>query len=153
MLILTFGKNPNGLRGLFSGGLLSRWTRMLASLAMHRDFNEISSTWEKKGGLGCSSSCIEGFQKTISDCALIDLEFKGNSFTWTITRKAEANIRERLDRAMANVEWRRKFPKAQVFHDVIFGSDHCPLIIDLCVPLKKIPRYLNLNNVVNTPRL
>ncbi|KAH7861692.1 hypothetical protein Vadar_029377 [Vaccinium darrowii] len=75
---------------------------------------------------------------------------RGNSFTWTNNQEGEANIRERLDRAMANVEWRRKFPKAQVFHDVIFGSDHCPLIIDLCVPLKKIPRLFKFESMWST---
>lgn len=47
------------------------------------DYNEIGSIWEKQGGVGCSSSWIESFQQTISECALIDLEFKGDAFTWT----------------------------------------------------------------------
>ncbi|KAH7854077.1 hypothetical protein Vadar_009826 [Vaccinium darrowii] len=51
---------------------------------------------------------------------------------------------------MENVEWRRKFPKAQVFHQFILGSDHCPLINDLCVPLKKIPRLFKFESMWST---
>lgn len=40
---------------------------------------------------------------------------------------------------MANVEWRNLYPLAQVFHDLLVGSDHCPLILNCCIPLKKVP--------------
>ncbi|KAG5563119.1 hypothetical protein RHGRI_005763 [Rhododendron griersonianum] len=51
----------------------------------------------------------------------------------------EGNIRIRLDRALADVEWRNLFPLAQVLHEVRIGSDHCPLVIKCRVPLKRIP--------------
>ncbi|KAH7852749.1 hypothetical protein Vadar_028837 [Vaccinium darrowii] len=104
------------------------------------DFNEISSVWEKQGGTVVNSKRIANFQSIILECALTDLEFKGNAFTWTNNQSGDANIRERIDKAMANVAWRKKFPKAQVFHDVILGSDHCSLILNLRVSLKRIPK-------------
>ncbi|KAF7135399.1 hypothetical protein RHSIM_Rhsim08G0131400 [Rhododendron simsii] len=70
---------------------------------------------------------------------LMDLEFKGPAYTWTNNQGGECNIRERLDRALANVDWRNIYPFAQVFHDLLVGSDHCPLILNCCVPLKKVP--------------
>lgn len=108
------------------------------------DYSEIGSVWEKQGGAVCSSSRIENFQNVISNCALMDLEFKGNVFTWSNNQVGEANIRERINTAMANVEWRQRFPKAQVFHDIVLGSDHCPLILNLNIPLKKVPKSLSL---------
>lgn len=104
------------------------------------DFNEVGSIWEKQGGVECSSSRVENFQKIMSDCALMDPEFKGNAFTWTNNQMGNNCIRERIDRAMVSVDWRHKFPLAQVFHEVDLGSDHCPLILNCSVPLQKVPK-------------
>ncbi|KAG5556475.1 hypothetical protein RHGRI_006921 [Rhododendron griersonianum] len=77
------------------------------------DFNEVSSSKEKFGGLPVSSSRLEAFNGLISDCSLLDLEFKGLNYTWSNNREGPANIRERIDRALANADWRVMFPYAQ----------------------------------------
>lgn len=114
------------------------------------DFNEIGSVLEKQGGAEGSRSRVENFQSVISNCALLDLEFKGNAFTWTNNQAGEACVRERIDRAMANLEWRLKFPCAQVFHEVILGSDHCPLIVNCDVPLQKVPKLFKFESMWST---
>ncbi|KAG5523350.1 hypothetical protein RHGRI_035240 [Rhododendron griersonianum] len=81
------------------------------------DFNEVGSIWEKQGGNACIRSRIEKFQQFLSDCEFMDLEFKGSAYTWTNNQGGTGNIRERLDRAVATVEWRDLFPYAQVFHE------------------------------------
>ncbi|KAG5539097.1 hypothetical protein RHGRI_019600 [Rhododendron griersonianum] len=68
------------------------------------DFNEIGSIWEKQGGGECSRSRIELFQSVLSECALMDLEFKGPAYTWSNNQGVGFNIRERLDKALATVE-------------------------------------------------
>ncbi|KAH7853442.1 hypothetical protein Vadar_002449 [Vaccinium darrowii] len=103
------------------------------------DFNEVGSIWEKQGGEACKRSRVERFQQLLSDCEMMDLEFKGPAYTWSNNQGWAGNIRERLDRAVANIEWRSLYPYAQVFHDLLLGSDHCPLIINVCIPLKKVP--------------
>ncbi|KAH7838717.1 hypothetical protein Vadar_030280 [Vaccinium darrowii] len=55
------------------------------------DFNEISSIWEKQEGAEVSSNRIEKFQALISDCALMDLEFKGNPYTWSNNQSGDTN--------------------------------------------------------------
>lgn len=77
----------------------------------------------------------------------MDLVFKGNAFTWSNNQMHKANIRERIDRVMATVDWQPMFPYAQVFHEVGLGFDHCPLILDLNVLLKKIPRLFKLESM------
>lgn len=37
------------------------------------------------------------------------------------------------------MDWRNLFPTALVNHDLIFGSDHCPLILNLSTPRNKVP--------------
>ncbi|XP_058186378.1 uncharacterized protein LOC131303505 [Rhododendron vialii] len=68
------------------------------------DFNEVGSILEKQGGGVCRRSRIEEFQQLLSDCELMDLEFKGSLYTWTNNQGGGANIRERLDRAVANID-------------------------------------------------
>lgn len=117
------------------------------------DFNEVGSIWEKQGDNVCSRSRIEQFQQLMSDCELIDLEFKGQGYMWTNNQGGTDNIRERLDRAVANVDWRDLFPYAQVFHDLILGSessDHAPLIVNVCIPLKKVPYRFKFESMWST---
>lgn len=51
--------------------------------------------------------------------------------TWTNKRKGRANVKERLDRALANPEWRQTFSEAIVKHLPRTKGDHHPLLIDL----------------------
>lgn len=56
----------------------------------------------------------------------------GNIFIWNNRRGGEHNIRERLDRCVANETWLELWPKATVEHIVWEGSDHLPVILHLC---------------------
>ncbi|KAE9461554.1 hypothetical protein C3L33_06540, partial [Rhododendron williamsianum] len=94
---------------------------------------------EKQGGMPCSRGRMDQFHSLMSDCEFMDLEFKGPSYTWSNNQEGESNIRIRLDRALATVEWRNLFPLAQVLHELKVGSDHCPLLVKCRVPLKKVP--------------
>lgn len=51
---------------------------------------------------------------------------------------------------MANLEWHLKFPFAQVFHEVILGSDHCPLILNCDVPLQRVPKLFKFESMWTT---
>lgn len=104
------------------------------------DFNEVTSSQEKFWGNRVNSGRVEVFQSFISDWGLIDLKYKGINHTWSNKRCSGHNIQARLGRALANVDWRTKFPLAQVFHEVILGSYHAPVVLKCCHPLKKVPR-------------
>lgn len=41
------------------------------------------------------------------------------------------NIRERLDRDVANDKWFELFPEAKISHLPHFHSNHCPLLVQL----------------------
>lgn len=114
------------------------------------DFNEVSSIWEKQGSREVCSNRMECFNNFVSDSRLIDLEFKGINYTWTNKGVGDDNIRERIDKAFANTEWRLKFPLAQVFHEPIVGSDHAPLILNCCVPLKKVKKVFKFESLWTT---
>ncbi|KAH7843546.1 hypothetical protein Vadar_018002 [Vaccinium darrowii] len=103
------------------------------------DLNDCGSQAEKQGGNPCSRGRIEQFHSLMSDCEFMDLEFKGPNYTWSNNQGGDDNIRIRLDRALADVPWRNLFPLAQVTHELKIGSDHCPLVVNCRVPLRKVP--------------
>ena len=49
----------------------------------------------------------------------------GDLFTW---RRGE--IRERLDRAVCNVDWANKFPRVAIINEEHVHPDHRPIILD-----------------------
>ncbi|KAK4280367.1 hypothetical protein QN277_011998 [Acacia crassicarpa] len=104
------------------------------------DFNDLLSQAEKEGGTPRTVWKIMNFQSMASDCNLMDLEFKGLRFTWCNNRLG-AMVRERLDRAFGNVEFRNEFDHALVFNVEPVGSDHHALIIDSCFSEEKFPKY------------
>lgn len=97
------------------------------------DFNEMTSQTEKWEGRPISKTRTDLFNKTLSDCNLIDLGFHGPKFTWSNNRK-HAPIHERLDRGCANDLWFNKFPNTAIHHLPKITSDHCPLLLNLDHP-------------------
>ncbi|KAK4271588.1 hypothetical protein QN277_020262 [Acacia crassicarpa] len=95
------------------------------------DFNDLLSQSEKEGGNPRSMRKILNFQGLLSDYNLLDLEFKGSKFTWC-NKRGSSLVRERIDRALGNVEFRTEFDHAMVFHIEPVGSDHHALIVDCC---------------------
>ena len=93
------------------------------------DFNDVTNSSEKSGGSLPSLGRCNLFNSMISSCNLIDLEFNGPAFTWLNKRKGLARVQERLDRVLANAEWRLCFPDAVVQHLPRMHSDHCPILL------------------------
>lgn len=80
---------------------------------------------EKEGGNARSNSMMQAFRDCLLDCGLEDLGYKGDCFTWQ-----RGEIRERLDRLVANQAWLQKFPLSAVTNAEHVHSDHRPLILD-----------------------
>ncbi|KAH7855899.1 hypothetical protein Vadar_030351 [Vaccinium darrowii] len=102
------------------------------------DFNQVLSGSDKVGGHYPNQNLISSFHELVSDCGLVDLEFKGPKFTWRNNRSGDKFIMERLDMAFANSKWRELHDKAMVFIEPAIGSDHNPLILNTDVPLNKV---------------
>ncbi|KAA3487428.1 reverse transcriptase [Gossypium australe] len=66
--------------------------------------------FEKKGGAQRDHKKMEAFRETLEDCQLQDIGYSGTWFTWERGNLPETNIRERLDRGVANEKWLNLFP-------------------------------------------
>lgn len=95
------------------------------------DFNEVLTASEKRGGKHLGTTSRKYLMNFIENSGCIDLGFVGNPFTWRNKRGGLAHIRQRLDRALANDQWRLAYPKAGVQHLTANNSDHNPVLLRL----------------------
>ncbi|XP_028783276.1 uncharacterized protein LOC114739382 [Neltuma alba] len=104
------------------------------------DFNDMVSCFEKFGSRPIDLRRTLNFQRMLSDCGLIDLNFNGAPYTWNNKRLGEAHVKERIDRATANVEFREKFQNALVIHIEPVGSDHHMLSVECEYKHSRVPK-------------
>lgn len=95
------------------------------------DFNDIITQFEKYGGTTfASTSNLNDLCNFMTRNGLANLGFSGWKYTWSNKRLGARNIRERLDRGVANIAWTNLFPDARILHLPIHSSDHAPLELD-----------------------
>lgn len=97
------------------------------------DFNETRSMDERHGvgGSEMQRRCLN-FSNWMEDNGLIDLGFSGPSHTWFRGDSQSTFKSARLDRFMANDEWRICFDEGVVKHLPKACSDHYPIILSTC---------------------
>ncbi|KAL5832096.1 hypothetical protein ACOSQ4_017450 [Xanthoceras sorbifolium] len=95
------------------------------------DLNEILVSSEKLGGTNRLVSGMNDFRNALDFCNLDDLGFRGPLFTWSNKRVEAANVQERLDRFLANQQWKYLFPGALVENLDFLFSDHRPILLNL----------------------
>jgi exonuclease III len=93
------------------------------------DFNEILTQGEKTGAVLRKERQMDQFREALEGCNLHDLGFTGAPFTWNNGRHDESFVKERLDRAVANMEWKAIFQEVRVFVLAARASDHKPLLL------------------------
>jgi hypothetical protein len=89
------------------------------------DFNEILYNSEKEGGRARTQRQLQAFHDVLSECGLNDMGFTGDLYTWR-----RGKIRERLDRAVANLQWSERFPQSTLINSESIRSDHRPIVMD-----------------------
>lgn len=110
------------------------------------DFNVITATEEKKGGVPYNmKKCFE-FISVIEGCGLVDLGFIGQKFTWYNYRGPLFKIWKRHDRTMVNDKWLEIMPLTTVTHLSSVGSDHCPLLVEMATKADNTTRYFKFLN-------
>ena len=88
------------------------------------DFNAILTQNEKRGGRRFSSARAMEFSSFLDSCGLLDVGASTGKFTWNNKRNSNGNVRESLDKYLANSRWRTLFPCAEVTNLSYSNSDH-----------------------------
>ncbi|PNY16050.1 ribonuclease H, partial [Trifolium pratense] len=94
------------------------------------DLNLITRENEKYGGNPIDTNITNLFRATLNLCDLQDLGHKGDIYTWTNRQQNHHLIKARLDRFLANSEWKTMFPNFCNTHLLRYKSDHAPILLD-----------------------
>ncbi|XP_017648047.1 uncharacterized protein LOC108488269 [Gossypium arboreum] len=92
-------------------------------------FNEIMYFFEKSRGQSREEKRMEAFREVLNECQLMDVGYMGVWFTCEGGNLPETNIKERLNRGVANEKWMQLFPNGTIHHLTHTISDHYPLLI------------------------
>ncbi|XP_024632727.1 uncharacterized protein [Medicago truncatula] len=104
------------------------------------DFNETHLPSEQRGGTFHHNRAAT-FSNFMNNCNLLDLTTTGGRFTWHKNNNGIRILSKKLDRGMANVDWRLSFPEAFVEVLCRLHSDHNPLLLRFGgLPLTRGPR-------------
>ena len=68
------------------------------------------------------------FNNFLNNCNLIDLGYNGPRFTWT-NKRDNGLVMKRLDKALANSQWKLLFNDSHVCHLPRTFSDHHPILL------------------------
>ncbi|RYR23091.1 hypothetical protein Ahy_B03g068364 [Arachis hypogaea] len=95
------------------------------------DFNDVIAQHEKVGLHPKPTSQIDTFRCFIDKNALMDLELQGTKYTWFSNPRNGFVTKERIDRVLANWEWREAFQHATLSALPAISSDHRPLVLNV----------------------
>ena len=104
------------------------------------DFNEITRAHEKLGGRLRPFRQMQDFRDMLNECGFKDLGYVGGKYTWCNRQREGYTIWERIDRAVATIDWIEKFPDTKIVHLECGTSDHKPIMIFPTGIPKKIQR-------------
>ena len=74
---------------------------------------------------------MRAFRDAVDDCSLQDLGWRGIPYTWDNRQPGLANVKARLDRALANEGFLNLFQSTSVKHVSSVESDHCFVVAEL----------------------
>jgi len=104
------------------------------------DFNETLLPSDQRGGIFHSNRAVS-FSNFMTTCNLLDLTTTGGRFTWHRNNNGIHILSKKLDRGLANIDWRMSFPEAFVEVLCRLHSDHNPLLLRFGgLPLARGPR-------------
>jgi hypothetical protein len=83
---------------------------------------------------------MEAFREVLYECNLTDLGFSGAPYTYDNKRAGRANVRGRLDRAVACPAWRDLYADTRVQHLASAVLDHCPILVQMVQEVRTAPR-------------
>lgn len=83
---------------------------------------------------------MNGFREALKNTNLFDIGCSEDIFTFSNRRLGSQETKVRLDRVVANHEWRTLFPRATVVNGFANLSDHEPIMIYLEKRVKCVTR-------------
>ncbi|XP_058005333.1 uncharacterized protein LOC131181321 [Hevea brasiliensis] len=94
-----------------------------------RDFNDLLNPDDKLGGGDHPNYFFQGFHNAADCCNFSDILLHGYPFTWERGKGSSHWVQERLDRALANLNWLDYFHNCRLSNLSHSVSDHSPMFL------------------------
>jgi hypothetical protein len=131
--------NPT-MRTNFWNYLSSTSQSIISPWMLIGDFNETLLPSDQRGGIFQHNRAAL-FSTFMDNCNLLDITTTGGRFTWHRNNNGIRILSKKLDRGLANVDWRMSFPEAFVEVLCRLHYDHNPLLLRFGgLPLARGPR-------------
>lgn len=91
------------------------------------DMNNVLSQKDKRGGRPYPERLLAGFQDTLNNCNIADLNLSGHQFTWERGVGTPKHIEVRSDRALVNQDFLHLFKDVKLTNLEVSTSDHSPI--------------------------
>ena len=95
------------------------------------DFNLMLWSAEMQGGGEFKYEEADILWSVMDYSSLEDLHFQGHPYTWTNNQRGDDNLQERLDRFLANEQWKEVYGSSYVIHLEKRRSDHLPILLSM----------------------
>jgi len=106
--------------------------QLSSRLTVLGDWNEILSSDEAFPALTVNQARCARFSDSLDFCNLQTIEPLGCRYSWVQLHEGRVTLRERLDRAVANLEFHTLFPTFKAINLTRISSDHHPVMLDTC---------------------
>lgn len=109
------------------------------------NFNEMISISEKDGCKPVAHIRMTLFRNFLNDTGLMDLDLKGNMYTWASNPCDGIVTYQKIDRIIVKWSWRDLYPHAVGIAMPIINSDHSPIVL-LPNPPARCARFFKYEN-------
>ncbi|XP_019196000.1 PREDICTED: uncharacterized protein LOC109189827 [Ipomoea nil] len=99
------------------------------------DFNDLLFQSEKRGNNPHPENLLRGFGETLDLCGVLQLPMEGYPYTWERGEGTEDWVEEKLDTAVATMEWRELLVEAKTVNILTRKSDHSAIFLSISNPM------------------
>ncbi|KAF2301233.1 hypothetical protein GH714_021041 [Hevea brasiliensis] len=111
------------------------------------DFNAILTQDEKRGGNFYPTYLVQDFRDAVLQAGLSDVNMNGYKYTWDNARDDDDWVEAKLDRFLANDDWKQRFALSKAAVLDYSSSDHLPILLQVRIFLPRhSPRLFRFEN-------
>ncbi|GLT41965.1 hypothetical protein SLA2020_159900 [Shorea laevis] len=141
LLSLVYVRPQSNYKEAFWTDMESRSASISSSWVVMGDLNDVLSSNEVFPHRSSIFHRAQHLNEILDRCNLISEETLGCKYTWCHIQQGRVTLRERLNRALFNVQAKAKFQGAKLFNLPRTSSDHHPILLNLDTAASLVPQH------------
>ncbi|GKV16725.1 hypothetical protein SLEP1_g27324 [Rubroshorea leprosula] len=141
LLSLVYVRPQCNYKEAFWADIESRSASISSSWVVMGDLNDVLSSDEVFPHRSSIFRRAQHLNEILDRCNLISEEALGCKYTWCRIQQGRVTLRERLDRALFNVQAKAEFQGAKLFNLPWTSSDHHPILLNIDTAASLVPHH------------